>query len=140
MAKIVLTLEPNQADLDALLAGLKESSAPHLPRGDWFQPVGFFVDEDLAGQPKSGLSGHALFDWLYVEFLYVSPGLRGGGVGSELVAAAEEWARQRGLVGMWLQTMEFQARSFYEKCGFSVFATIPDMPVGSATHYMQKRF
>jgi hypothetical protein len=129
--EIAFRLNPDKAATDALLAGLIESTKSSLPNGDGYQSVGFFIDDESGSPTRTGLSGYALFDWLYVEFLHV---------GRELMAAAETWARQRGLVGMWLQTMAFQAPGFYEKLGFTTFATTEDRPVGSRTFFMEKRF
>jgi hypothetical protein len=56
------------------------------------------------------------------------------------MAEAEVFARQRGLLGVWLDTFSFQARPFYEKLGFSVFGTLHDHPAGGARYFMQKRF
>jgi GNAT superfamily N-acetyltransferase len=53
---------------------------------------------------------------------------------------AEIFARERGCIGMWLDTFEFQARGFYEKLGFEVFGTIEDHPVGMNRYFMKKRF
>jgi GNAT superfamily N-acetyltransferase len=137
---ITLRLDPDKSATDALLAGLIESTKSSLPKGDDYQSIGFFI-EDASGSPaKTGLTGYAQFDWFYVEFLHVAPEMRGKGVGSELMGAAETWARQRGLAGMWLQTMAFQAPGFYEKLGFTTFATTEDRPVGSRTLFMNKRF
>lgn len=133
-------LNPPPADVEMLLEGLKQSSAPFLPHGDGFQPVAFFVEADGEASGTTGLYGFALFDWFYVEFLHVAPALRGQGLGARLLAEAEAWCRARGLAGMWLQTMAFQARDFYEKQGFALIATHEGRPAGSATHFMERRF
>lgn len=87
-----------------------------------------------------GLTATAVLDWLFVEWLHVPAELRGQGHGRALMAEAELFARQRGLMGLWLDTFSFQARPFYEKLGFSVFGTLQDHPVGGARYFMQKRF
>ena len=140
MVHIVTKLNPDKSETDAVLAGIIKASREAMPQGDGMQPVGFFVDDPKNGESAGGLTGYALFDWLYVEFLHVAPSLRGAGVGRELMQAAETWARERRLVGIWLQTLEFQARPFYEKLGFSVFGTIDDSPVGSRRFFLLKRF
>ena len=53
--------------------------------------------------------------------------------------AAEEVARERGCIGMWLDTFSFQARGFYVKPGFTVFGTIDDYPIGHRRFYLSKR-
>jgi len=53
--------------------------------------------------------------------LYVRPGHHGAGVSVALVAAAVEFARAAGRVGMWLGVNQEneRANAFYEKSGFS---------------------
>ena len=52
---------------------------------------------------------------------------------------AEALARERGCIGIWLNTFEFQARGFYEKLGFTRFGHIDDFPAGQTNHFMRKR-
>lgn len=139
--RIRVVFDPPIVDVQPLLEGLKQSSAAFLPRGDGFQSIAFFA-EDRAGSDsqRSGLFGYALFDWFYVEYMFVNEERRGQGLGAKLIAEAEAWCRERGLVGMWLQTMDFQALGFYQKQGFTVFVTHEGRPIGSATHLMEKRF
>jgi GNAT superfamily N-acetyltransferase len=85
------------------------------------------------------MTGFTTFDWLYVELFHVPETLRGRGHGKALMARAEAFARERGLIGIWLDTFDFQARPFYESLGFSVFGTIEDHPIGGARHFLQKR-
>ncbi len=54
--------------------------------------------------------------------LYVDRAFRGRGLGGELVTRAIEWARQRGLRAIWLetQTNNWPACNFYRKHGFQL--------------------
>ena len=62
--------------------------------------------------------------------------LRGQGVGTRAHAARRGLGRAtQGLIGIWLDTFEFQARGFYEKLGFTVFGTLEDHPVGSRRYF-----
>jgi hypothetical protein len=53
---------------------------------------------------------------------------------------AEAEARSRGCVGSYLDTFSFQARPFYEKQGYSLFATIADYPPPHSRFFLSKRF
>jgi len=86
-----------------------------------------------------GLWGASVVGWLYVDLLVVPEGFRGQGLGTELLRKAEEIARKRGCIGMWLHTGTFQAPGFYEKRGFKAFGKVPDYPLGHATIYYLKR-
>jgi hypothetical protein len=52
----------------------------------------------------------------------------------------EAEARARGCIGVWLDTLSFQARPFYEKHGYALFGSIEDQPPGHARHFLFKRF
>jgi GNAT superfamily N-acetyltransferase len=137
MVEYVVTLSPQSAEIDAVLANI--IAAEHAGGTDsGYQAFGILLKDGDA--VIGGLTGYALYDWLFVQFLSVPAALQGRGIGTELLNRAEIWCRERGLVGMWLDTFEFQARPFYEKQGFVVFGTIEDHPVGSRRFFLQKRF
>jgi GNAT superfamily N-acetyltransferase len=94
---------------------------------------------DDAGAVTGGLWAVSLFGWMHVEMLLVPEPMRGQGVGSALMALAETEARRRGCMGMYVDTFSFQARSFYEKMGFSQFGVLDDCPPGYARLFFQKR-
>jgi len=85
---------------------------------------------DAAGAVEGGLIGISYYDWLIVEMLFVPDARRGQGIGARLMRAAEAVAAARGCVGVWLDTGSPAARVFYERLGYSVFATLPDQPAG----------
>jgi GNAT superfamily N-acetyltransferase len=96
--------------------------------------------DDSNGHVAGGLYGSVAYDWLVIELLFVPEELRGLGLGSQLLAQAEEQARALGCIGAWLDTFSFQARGFYEKLGYSLAGTIPDHPLGGARYFMIKRW
>jgi ribosomal-protein-alanine N-acetyltransferase len=57
--------------------------------------------------------------------MWVSPALRRSGIGSDLLAAACDWARKRGAgrAGLWVRMDNDPARSLYEGAGFDVTVT-----------------
>jgi GNAT superfamily N-acetyltransferase len=87
----------------------------------------------------AGLNGYTDWGWLFVKLLWVCEPLRGTGMGSRLLAAAELEARARGCRGVWLDTFGFQARGFYEKQGYSMFGELGDFPEGHARYFLSKR-
>jgi GNAT superfamily N-acetyltransferase len=86
----------------------------------------------------AGLSGVTFGNWLHIERLWVSESLRGKGTGSELLKAAEDEARRRGCQFALLDTLEFQARPFYERHGYQVQWTQTHYPLHGAKYYMTK--
>ena len=93
-----------------------------------------------AGAIAGGLWGYTLFEWLHVQMLFVPEPLRGLGIGSALMAAAEAEARARGCRGAHVDTFSFQAVPFYQKLGFSLFGKLEDCPPGHDRLFFQKRF
>jgi GNAT superfamily N-acetyltransferase len=68
-----------------------------------------------------GLWGRSLWGSLYIDIMFVPEPLRRAGIGMSLLRQAEQEAMQRGCREMWTDTYAFQARSFYQKAGFTVF-------------------
>lgn len=90
------------------------------------------------GGIEGGLTGHSVWDWLYVKYLWVTKARRGSGYGARLLDAAEHIARQRGCTGVWLHTLSFQAPSFYERQGYEKFGELPDLPKGHKRLFYRK--
>jgi len=103
-----------------------------------YYPVGFFL-KSVRGEWSGGLMGDLWGGWLHVRILWVEPAARGQGNGSRLLLAAENYAIERGCVAATLETASFQARPFYEKCGYEVFAALEDYPPGHTKFYLRKQ-
>lgn len=97
------------------------------------------VAETASGQLIGGLLGEWRSYWLHVDILVVVPERRGQGVGSALMAAAEQATRDKGYRGLFLDTFDFQAPGFYERLGFSRFGVIQDYTHGYDRHFYEKR-
>jgi GNAT superfamily N-acetyltransferase len=136
--EIVLKLNPEKADIDAIRDGLRAFNNARSGREANWQPFVLHLI-DPSGKPVGGLTGFTLFDWIFVELFHIPETLRGQGLGRALMDRAEAFARERGCIGIWLDTFSFQARPFYEKLGFTVFGTLDDHPIGGARYFMKKR-
>ena len=101
------------------------------------RPIAVLV-KDHAGAVMGGLWGHTGYDWLFTQLLVVPAGLRGRGVGTDIMRIAEREALQRGCRGAWLDTFEFQARGFYERLGYECFGELPNYPSGFSRFFMKK--
>lgn len=86
----------------------------------------------------AGLLALTHWNWLQIRYLWVMESLRRGGLGSELVLAAEREARRRGCERVHLDTFSFQAVAFYERLGYSVFGQLDDYPPGHSKVFLQK--
>ena len=80
--------------------------------------VGEDENGHISGSVMVGHDGHR--GWLY--YVASSPHSRGSGIGRQMVQAAEEWLRQRGVVKAQLMVRETNTRvvSFYQRLGFEV--------------------
>lgn len=75
-------------------------------------------DED--GNLLAGLSGKTFGNWLLIDYLWVDAALRQQNIGSRLLLEAESKAKQRGCQFALLDTLDFQAKPFYERHGYRV--------------------
>jgi len=79
-----------------------------------------FVAEDDDGNIIGAITGHSLYNEVYISELVVDPGYRGTGLGSKLIGAVEEAFTGKGFDKLTVTTYEFQAPLFYQKLGFRV--------------------
>jgi GNAT superfamily N-acetyltransferase len=91
------------------------------------------------GALVGGLEAVVYYQWMFVANLFLADRVRRGGIGTRLIAAAEQHARKMGCTGVWLDTFAWQARPFYEKLGYRVFGSLPDYPAGHARWFLMKR-
>ena len=78
--------------------------------------------------------------WMHLQRLWVEESHRRAGIGRLLVETAEDEGRKRGCLHVSVDTFEFQAREFYEKQGYHVYAVMEDYPVGHRKFLMRKTF
>ena len=135
--RIVVPDKPGDQDrtavLNALIAHNERAAGP-----SGFQQVCLLVEDPETGAAIGGLWGRITYDWLFVELLALPESTRHAGLGTEILTRAETIARERGCVGVWLDTYAFQAPGFYEKRGYEVFGSIADHPRGSHRLFYKK--
>lgn len=138
MTTYALTIEdaPTTADREALVQGLNEHAARHTPRLG-FKPLGAFLRDDR-GALIGGAYGYVNWNWLFINLVWISESVRGGGHGRRMILALEQAARERGCTHAHLDTFSYQARPFYEKLGYEVFSTLDDYPPGHQRFFMKK--
>jgi GNAT superfamily N-acetyltransferase len=122
--------------VEALGQGLREHALPTT------KVAGFVPLAVVARNRDGALAGgiHALvnWNWLHVALVWVSREQRGRGLGSRLLGAIEAEAVRRGCTEAHLDTFSYQARPFYERYGYRVFATLEDYPPGERRFFMRK--
>ncbi|MGH3145093.1 MAG: GNAT family N-acetyltransferase [Rubrobacter sp.] len=138
MHNLRITSEPHAGERDA--AFIREALALHnvAATGDaYHSPLAIFM-RDERGAILGGALGHVWGGWLDLDALWVAEPSRGQGYGKKLLEAAEAEARAQGCRGVYLTTFSFQARPFYERCGYEVVADVPDYPAGHTFHVLKK--
>ncbi|NQV13843.1 GNAT family N-acetyltransferase [bacterium] len=97
----------------------------------------FLRDGD--GKVLGGLRAICFWNTLHIELLWLSVEARGQGKGTAMVELAEQYAVENGFELALLESTSWQARSFYEKLGYNLMATLPDYPKGQSCHFMTKK-
>lgn len=122
---------------EALLELLDAYNDQHFP--DPVQTIALLIKDLDNGKIIGGLWGVTYWNWLFVDQFVVPESCRGQGLGTRLLRQAEDIARQRGCIGVWLYTFSFQAPHFYKQRGYAEFGQISDYPPGQACFYFSKR-
>ncbi len=133
---IDVDLAPTESDLAQIRAGLTAYNESRVGPVQ-IQRVAVYLRND-DGAIQGGLVGFIAWEWLSIEWLWVSETLRGHGHGSALLRQAESLARDAGCVAVKLDTFEFQAKPFYDKHGYVVFGVLEGYPANTRMYYLRK--
>ncbi|WGK80522.1 GNAT family N-acetyltransferase [Vibrio aestuarianus] len=94
--------------------------------------------QDDNGKLIAALTVDLLWDWLYIDELWVDENYRGTGIGKQLMGKAEEYSKLKKLSGLWLWTQSWQAPVFYQRLGFEEFTRFDDFPIGHSRIGLRK--
>jgi GNAT superfamily N-acetyltransferase len=136
--RIVLTDEPDAADTKMISDNLRAYNTSQAGYDD-YRPLAVFATDPVTGKVVGGLYGGSYLGQLRVDRFFLPEGLRRFRLGSRLLAMAEEEGRRRGCTRVALNTLEIQARGFYEKQGYEAVATLDCNPPGVTRYLMSKR-
>ncbi len=131
-----LDLAPRLDDLRVIREGLRAFTDGYAGPVN-ARPFAIFI-RDSDGNVVGGLDAELRWTWLFVSHLWVPETLRGRGLGGALLARAEAFAEEEGCEAVYLDTLEFQAVSFYERRGYCSYGVLEDFPPGSRRIYLQK--
>jgi GNAT superfamily N-acetyltransferase len=136
--EITVTDELDPADVAVITDGLRAYDLSQTGYYD-FRPLAVFVRDPQTGKVVGGLYGRSEFGLIYVAWFFLPEDLRRGGIGSRVLAMAEDEGRRRGCTRIALTTLSVEAPGFYQKQGYDVAATIDCDPPGLARYYMMKK-
>jgi GNAT superfamily N-acetyltransferase len=86
-----------------------------------------------------GLVGGTYWNWLYIELFWVDENERSSGLGTSILAKAEEIAIKKGCKHAHLETHDFQSLDFYLNRNYQVFGELEDLPENHKKYYLFKR-
>ena len=135
---ITLTDAPDPADTAVIQEGLRAYNTAQAGYDD-YRPLAVFVTDPASGKIVGGLYGGSYLGQLRVDRFFLPEALRRFRLGSRLLAMAEEEGRRRGCTRITLNTLEIQARPFYEKQGYTTAATLDCDAPGVTRYLMTKR-
>jgi GNAT superfamily N-acetyltransferase len=136
--KIVLTDEPEAADIAVVADGLRDYNTSKAGYDD-YRRIAIFVTDPESGATLGGIYGGSYMGQMSIERVYLPETLRGDRLGSRLLRMAEDEARRRGCSRLTLNTMEIQAQGFYLKLGFETAAALTCDPPGINRYVMTKK-
>ena len=134
---ISVTDTPSPEDFATIFQGLDDATAEVVGHANLL-PLAVLLRDD-AGMAVGGLWGRTVYSWLMIEMLFVPASMRGRGLGSAVVRAAEHTALARACIGIRVETFDFQAPTFYQRLGFVLAAVQDDLPPGHRCYSLCKR-
>ena len=128
--------EPDPRDLEFLGDRIRDEASAAMGLGDEVE-LAIFVRE--GSEVVAGISGWTWGDCCELQSLWVHPRMRGRGLATRLIAAAEAEAAARGCLQTVHMTYGFQARALYEKTGYELVALVEEFPSGTDVLWYRKR-
>lgn len=119
----------------ALRVNMLEFNTPHFDAER--QAIGFkYLDKQH--ELVAGISGHVFGNWLLISWLWCAESARGNGLADSLLTSLENAAIEMGAVKAQLDTLDFQAKPFYEKRGYQVKYQLNNYPLSGTRYFMEK--
>ncbi|WP_339488398.1 GNAT family N-acetyltransferase [Pseudomonas sp. EL_65y_Pfl2_R95] len=135
--RIEAVQNPSTAQVEAILKPLRTHN--RAKAGDPKpENLALLIRDEQSDEVIGGLNGQIFYRWLFIELLAVPEQTRGQGMGKRLMDMAEELAREKECVGIWLDTFDFQAPDFYKALGYTEFGQLEDFPPGHKRYYFKK--
>lgn len=116
--KISYEDNPSLEDLQIITDGIFLEA--YKKRGlDRVESFCFFL-RDEESKINGGIRGVIYYGCMYIDELWVKDDYRGQGYGKNLMFKAEELSKNKNCNFITLNTMDFEAREFYENLGYIV--------------------
>lgn len=133
--KIELTDNPLESDEAFVIAQTRKYNASFTEHD--VRSLCVFARSE-SGELVAGMTGKTYWNYLEVQFLWVSEANRNLGIATRLMQAAEGEASARGCHFSFLDTFSFQAFGFYERLGYREFGRLNEFSEKHSRHFLFK--
>ena len=138
ICKTLEEVKSTQAAVGVILEGLGNNIVERIGNVELGKPLRIFI-RNKAAEVVGGVIANCFGGWVYISLLWVDKPLRNLGYGTQLMHKLEAEAIQLGCQNAHLDTYSFEARPFYERLGYELFATLEDYPKGYCKYFLKKR-
>ncbi len=122
----------------AVLEGLGRNIISKIGDVELGKDVQIFIRNN-ENKVVGGAIGSVFGGWLYVSLMWVEESLRNQGNGTKLLKMMEDEAVKLGCKHAHVDTYSFEAKPFYEKNGYTLFASLENYPEGHSKHFLMKK-
>ena len=95
----------------------------------------YYLTREEDGQLIALLHAQQVLENIHIKALVVDKEHQKKGLGASLLAELEEKAVEAGVTSITLSTKSYQARDFYIKQGYEIYASLTDVPQKGITKY-----
>ena len=127
---------PDPLDVELIEEHIRTEASSFKGLGDEVELAIFVRD---SGTIVAGISGWTWGDCCELQSLWVAPHLRGHGLATRLIAAAEAEAATRGCSQTVHFTYDFQAQDLYDRLGYELVGRVENFPTGTDALWYRKR-
>ena len=129
---------PNQNEIDFVKNALGKFNNEHAcPDNHELLNI---IEYDENQNVIAGILGGTYWGWLHIDILWVDEKFRRQKIGSQLLIAAENEAKNRGCHSVHVDSMSWQAPDFYKKHGYALISELDNIPNGYKKFHFIKKF
>ena len=99
------------------------------------EPKDYYLTREEEGNLIAVLHAQQVLKNIHIKALVVDKEHQKKGLGASLLAELEEKAAEVGATSITLSTKSYQARDFYIKQGYEIYASLTDVPQKGITKY-----
>jgi len=120
-----------------LIEGLGNNIIQQIGNVELGKSIKIFVRNN-SDEVVGGVIANVFGGWVYISLLWIEESLRNRGYGTRLMNLVETEATELGCQYAHVDTYSFEAKPFYERLGYKLFATLEDYPKGYCKYFMKK--